>query len=145
MNGRMLSRTRRISRYSGAQMDLSRTARFTAALAAAALLAGCFGDGGTDPNTPPTVSILSPEDGATFLGGESITFEATASDEEDGPLTGSRVVWSSNLDGRMGTGTSLTATLTTGSHTVMVIATDTDDERGTDSVLVEVAQLSSVC
>ncbi|MDX1675603.1 MAG: Ig-like domain-containing protein, partial [Longimicrobiales bacterium] len=126
-------------------MDLSRLTRFTAIVAAAALLAGCGGDGGTDPNAPPTTSILSPDDGATFTAGESITFQATASDPEDGSLTGSRVVWSSSLDGQLGTGTSLVASLTAGNHTVTVTATDSDGEQATASISVEVAQLASVC
>lgn len=42
----------------------------------------CGGGGGAPENTPPDVSLTSPEDGATFLAGEDIELAAEASDSD---------------------------------------------------------------
>ncbi|MEM8827722.1 MAG: LamG-like jellyroll fold domain-containing protein [Cyanobacteria bacterium P01_G01_bin.19] len=42
----------------------------------------------------PTVNITSPADGYLFRAGETLTFTGTASDPEDGVLSGDSVVWS---------------------------------------------------
>lgn len=46
---------------------------------------------------PPTVSITSPSTTARFGVGQSVTMEATASDEEDGTLPGSSLQWTVTL------------------------------------------------
>lgn len=89
-----------------------------------------------DPdNTAPTVQIIAPEDGTTVTEGTDITFTATAEDAEDG-TTG--VSWSSNLDGALGSGASITATLSAGSHTVTATTTDSDGASASDTVSVTV-------
>ena len=55
-------------------------------------------------NQPPVAVISSPADGASFTQGESITFTGSATDLEDGALTGASLVWASNIDGEIGTG-----------------------------------------
>jgi len=90
----------------------------------------------------PVVAITAPTDqgnGApnTVFVGAGVTFTATATDLEDGPLTGASVVWTSNVDGQVGTGTSfLTSALTEGMHTVTLAATDTDSNETRATVLV---------
>jgi Subtilase family len=53
----------------------------------------------------PDVRITSPDDGSTFQSGTftPVTFSAFASDVQDGPLT--NVVWTSDVDGPLGSGT----------------------------------------
>jgi hypothetical protein len=78
-------------------------------------------------------------DGAphTVFVGSGVTFSATATDLEDGPLTGASVVWTSNVDGQIGTGTSfLSSVLSEGMHTVTLAATDTDSNETRATVLV---------
>jgi glucose/arabinose dehydrogenase len=47
-----------------------------------------------DANQPPTAEITMPADGDTFQSGDTIQFQGTASDPEDGALTGSNLEWS---------------------------------------------------
>ena len=85
------------------------------------LVAGS-GDGGG--NTAPSVNIDSPANGASFPSGSSISFAGSASDAEDGDLTGS-LAWTSDLDGPLGSGGSISAVLTTvGTHTITASITD---------------------
>jgi hypothetical protein len=75
----------------------------------------------------PTLSIISPLDGATFIGDVQVFLDASANDMQDGPLDGTNVQWSSNLDGPLGHGAIVTfnaSTLSEGYHTITVTATD---------------------
>lgn len=89
------------------------------------------------PNDAPTVSITSPVDSATFGSGDTILFEGTASDTEDGDLTGS-LAWSSSIDGAIGTGGSFSATLSDGNHTITASVTDSGGASGDDAVSITV-------
>ena len=92
--------------------------------------------GGTT-DKPPTVSITSPADGASFDSGASISFAGSASDPEDGDLTAS-LVWTSNLDGQIGTGGSFSAVLSDGAHTISASVTDSGDNSGGETITVTV-------
>ena len=95
-------------------------------------------DGGTPPvNDTPVVSITSPADGSTFDSGATILFEGTASDTEDGDLTAS-LVWTSDLDGQIGTGGSFSTTLSDGKHTITASATDSDGATGSAPISITV-------
>ncbi len=113
-----------------------RTPALLAATAAAAALAAC--DGGTDPNMPPSVTIEEPDDGAVFTDGEMVTFRGSATDPEEGALSGSSLQWRSDEDGVLGTGREVTSTLSLGTHEVVLRATDSDGESGADTVEVTV-------
>lgn len=79
------------------------------------------------PGSAPTVLILSPEPDASAPEGSYVSFSASASDIEDGILTGARVQWLSNRDGVLGQGLTLdTPSLSPGHHTITVVATDFD-------------------
>jgi subtilisin family serine protease len=88
-------------------------------------------------NEPPVVSIISPIDGSFYDSGTAIAFEGTASDAEDGDLTGS-LLWTSSIDGQIGEGGSFAAPLSEGNHTITASVTDIGDKTGTVSVNVTV-------
>ena len=85
-------------------------------------------------NLPPTASIGDPDDGFTFLTTETIHFNGSGLDAEDGVLTGASLVWSSNLAGQIGTGTSISVSLDAGAHTITLTATDSQGVSGTASI-----------
>ena len=91
------------------------------------------------PNQPPTASINSPSDGVSFTAGHLITFSASATDPEDGDLSGSRLRWKSSVDGQIGTDTAFgLLTLSIGEHTITLKATDRQGAIGSDTVAITV-------
>ena len=75
-------------------------------------------------NTLPTVTITAPADESGFNQGAPITFSGTATDLEDGDLTGS-ISWTSSLNGAIGSGGSFTtSSLSLGTHTITASVTD---------------------
>ena len=92
---------------------------------------------GTDPNdAAPEVLILTPVSGSSFSIGESITFNGTATDDEDGNLSAA-IQWSSDKDGSLATGASLSISLSNNSH--LISATATDSAGATTLVSVSVS------
>lgn len=88
-------------------------------------------------NNPPTVAITSPAGGASFLSGATISFAGTASDTENGDLTAS-LVWTSSINGQIGTGGSFSRVLSDGSHTITASVTDLGGKAGSASVSITV-------
>jgi len=74
-------------------------------------------------NTPPVVSITAPANNATVTDNFATTFTATATDAEQGSLSGSVQWW---LDGTtlLGTSASLSYTVAAGSHSMTARVTD---------------------
>lgn len=90
-------------------------------------------------NEPPEASISQPADNATFQSGETVTFQGSAQDPEDGTLGGGALVWTSSIDDQIGTGTSFTtSSLSLGTHTITLTATDSHGASGTDSRTISV-------
>lgn len=94
----------------------------------------------------PSVMIIQPAEFASFAEDEPITFTALAYDVEDGFLTGTSLAWSSSEDGPLGTGTSITTTLSTTAcgvtgHQVTVTATDSDGHTATHTITVLVGTI----
>ncbi len=90
---------------------------------------------------PPTVTIVSPEAGASFTDLQAMSLEASASDVEDGSLPASSIQWSSDLDGPLGAGGSViveSASLTPGVHQLTATATDSSGTVSALSVTVTV-------
>jgi hypothetical protein len=79
----------------------------------------------------PLVDITSPANNAHSAPGEIVALAGVAYDPEDGSLSGDALVWESDRDGVLGTGTSLAAPLSPGKHRVTLIATDSDNNQGT--------------
>lgn len=77
-------------------------------------------------------------DGASFDSGASISFAGSASDSEDDDVTAS-LVWTSDLDGQIGTGGSFSATLSQGTHSIRAEATDSAGLTGSGSITLTVA------
>ena len=94
---------------------------------------------------PPAVRIESPEDGGYVNDGESVTFEAFVSDDNDSPNS-LALTLSSNIDDVLFTGaadptgelTVLLSDLSLGDHTLTLSATDRDGFEGSASILFEV-------
>lgn len=97
------------------------------------------GDGGNVIGSRPTVAIVSPDADALFGVGETITFEGTATDAEDGALSGASVAWASDLDGDLGVGLSVqTALSSLGTHVITLAAEDSDGQVSTATVTIQV-------
>lgn len=88
-------------------------------------------------NTAPVVTITNPLTGATYTDVASIPFTGTASDAEDGDISGS-LSWTSNMDGSIGSGGSFSSTLSLGMHTITASVTDSGGLPGSDSIMVNI-------
>lgn len=88
-------------------------------------------------NTAPTVTITSPADGFTTTAGTSVSFSGTATDAEDGTLTGT-LTWTSSIEGPIGTGGTFSRALTEGTHTITASASDSGGLSSQASITVTV-------
>lgn len=99
--------------------------------------------GGGPGNTPPTVTITAPANGASVAQGTSVTFSGTATDVEDGTISGS-LTWTSSLNGIIGGGASFsTSTLSAGSHTITASVTDSGGAPGSAAISLTVTTTST--
>lgn len=90
-------------------------------------------------NTPPIVDLLEPEDGETFYATQSIEFGAYVFDaEETIPFPQGYIVWSSDIQGVLGAGSSIETNLIQGTHVITVSATDGKGVTVSDSVTLNV-------
>jgi PKD repeat protein len=90
-------------------------------------------------NQPPTATITAPTNNGSFVQGTPVTFTGSGQDPEDGALTGGSLVWTSNVDGQIGTGTSFgTSGLSVGPHTITLKATDSQAAFGTALVQITI-------
>ncbi len=95
-------------------------------------------------NQPPEVRINSPSIGSTYGVGETIIFEGTATDKEDGSIPGpsnTSLMWYSNKESkRLGSGTSIRINrLIEGTHTISLVATDSNGATGSDSIQISIS------
>lgn len=94
--------------------------------------------GDTPQDGPPQVSIASPNNGASYTLGDSVTFVGSASDTEDGNLTAG-LVWVSSLAGTIGNGGSFNWTPNVvGSHVVSASVADSNGASSSQSVTLTV-------
>jgi len=92
-------------------------------------------------NTAPSLTISSPSNGASYAEGASITFTASASDNQDGNLTGA-IQWTDN-NTAIGSGGSFTRTLTAGTHSIVAYVTDSSNTKTSRSVSVTVSSTTT--
>ncbi len=95
-----------------------------------------------DDNRAPTASIVSPANASSYTTGESISFAGGATDPEDGVLAGTFLVWTSSLDGRIGTGGAFSRSdLSVGTHTIRLVATDSKGKSDTATVSIGISDV----
>ncbi|MGA1823770.1 MAG: C25 family cysteine peptidase [bacterium] len=95
---------------------------------------------GAVSNNPPVVTITEPNDSATFLPGDSITFTATAIDTEDGTICAD-CEWMSDHDGTIGSGCTFTITsLSENIHVITMSAEDSGGESDSDQITITIAE-----
>jgi hypothetical protein len=97
----------------------------------------------TLPNKPPTPSIISPFKNAIFSGGQrtpsTIIFNGEAYDLEDGILEDKALEWSSDLQGILGNGKSISMTdLRQGIHNITLTARDSSGALGSATTIIYV-------
>jgi len=75
-------------------------------------------------NEPPVLTIITPGEGSTYSRAQTISFTGEATDAVDGNIS-YKIVWTSSLDGALGTGATVTrANMTLGTHTITASVTD---------------------
>jgi hypothetical protein len=85
-------------------------------------------------NHAPVVAITGPASFSKSVTGATVTLTASALDAEDGDL-GAALRWSSDLDGALGSGATVTTTgLRRGRHAIAATATDADGATTTASI-----------
>ncbi len=88
---------------------------------------------------PPTVALTAPEDGAVFPRGEMVVVQGFATDLEDGEVPEEAYLWTSSIDGELGTGSTLWALeLSPGEHEITLTVTDQDGMSASESVRITV-------
>lgn len=93
-------------------------------------------------NGAPVVAISAPLDGALIPAATSVALTATATDPEQGDLSG-QIIWRSNQQPTpLGTGGSINSTLGGGRHTITASVTDAGGTTTTASIQVVVNILS---
>ena len=89
---------------------------------------------------PYLVKILTPSDGAQFQAGDEITFTGSAKDFRDGNLEGNSLVWTSSIDGEIGTGTEFARNdLSEGTHTITLTATNSGGKEWTAAITITIS------
>ena len=92
-------------------------------------------------NAAPVASITKPANNSSHAYDLDVALSGSASDAEDGNLSGTSLVWTSNVDGEVGQGTDVTVIagkLSPGTHTLTLTASDVSGKTGTASVSITV-------
>ncbi len=90
----------------------------------------------------PLAAILQPTEGANFAFDDSLILAGDAYDPEDGDLADTALIWESNREGQLGSGSLLALAahdLTPGRHIITLAATDSDRQVGLATVQITVA------
>jgi len=91
----------------------------------------------------PQVSIQSPQDNALYVSDQTIILEGGAYDPDDGQLGDAALTWSSNLDGSLGSGRTLSINalvLVEGTHTLTLTARDSDGQTSDANITIQVSR-----
>ena len=93
-------------------------------------------------NSTPTISITPPAS-TSIAEAEAIRLTAQAMDSEDGNISGS-ILWSSNADGALGTGSNLDTVLSVGTHEVTASITDSEGAEAKATVTISVVRTQGI-
>lgn len=89
--------------------------------------------------TGPTAAIATPAQDAEYTVGQTVVITGSATDNEDGVLTGTSLEWTSSRDGALGTGPLLTkSNLTVGGHVITLTAEDSAGNTDTATVSITI-------
>lgn len=114
-------------------------------------IAGCSSgpgpgtDAGATSDVPavgaaPVATINHPGEGETRQVSVGVPMVGVAMDAEDGALADAAMIWTSSVEGAIGTGRMWTWTPTmTGTQTVTLTVTDSDGQVGTDTVTLTIS------
>jgi len=101
------------------------------------LLVVCLFLTGCDIN----IVITAPQNGARFESGETITFYGTAADPIEGEIPEYFLIWTSSIDGEIGTGTAFTRDdLSEGTHIIVLAATNAAGKTKRQVVSITITQ-----
>lgn len=105
-------------------------------------LINCSEDEVTNPDNgdgEPTVNITSPADGDLFFEGDTISFAGTGEDYKGNDLPDSVLIWTSDHDDTVGTGTSFdNDTLSVNTHVITLTGTDSEGRDDSESINIDV-------
>jgi len=88
---------------------------------------------------PPVASLTSPADGSNVMQGYILVLAGTATDTEDGELGDANITWKSDIQGTIAQGLSENYRgLTLGTHTITMIATDSEGNTDKKTITVTV-------
>jgi hypothetical protein len=90
-------------------------------------------------NAPPRVTILAPSSGDSLTNALPVTFWGSADDPEEGDLT-STITWHSSVDDLLGSGGSVSRTLSPGIHTIQAAVRDSAGAIQTAQVDITITQ-----
>jgi len=88
-------------------------------------------------NQAPQITVISPSTGLSIAQGSNVNFAGSASDPEDGDI-GAAITWISSIDGALGVGAGISATLSVGQHQITASVTDTEGKSASGSLVVTV-------
>ncbi len=92
------------------------------------------------PNSAPSIQITAPSTGSSFPFASQTTFTASATDS-DGPAPS--ISWSSDLDGVLGTGSSISKSFNSpGTRIITATATDDKGAKGSASITVNATNVA---
>lgn len=86
----------------------------------------------------PQTTIVSPGNNEAGVSGTLLLFSGYSYDVEDGLLGDSSLSWSSSIDGSLGSGSSVLASLSPGQHTITLTATDSGGQTGSNQITINV-------
>jgi hypothetical protein len=84
----------------------------------------------------PVVAITHPGDNEMRPASSPVPLIGNGTDAEDGTMPGSKLLWSSSIQGYLGNGENLSVNLQVGTHTLSLEAVDSDGNKGLDQITV---------
>ena len=99
----------------------------------------------TTPNNEPFLQITSPADGQEFVGSQFVFFEGFGLDKEDGLLEDKDMIWTSDIDGNLGSNNHLevnASILSEGTHIITLTGTDSKGMTISESISIIIGHSS---